>query len=156
MPPENQLPVPSELKKIISNLNKPHVLRNFKLTWPIFDKTFNDFCKIIGNDVPVTFDIGGKKHSDLPHWERFRGSKSMTLTEFLQNVEDDKFTDEWATYSYKDIQLWPNELKLAINFNELGFENAKDILFWLGTEGANTPCHYDTYGFNIVVQVFGR
>ncbi|XP_035892657.1 HSPB1-associated protein 1 isoform X2 [Anopheles stephensi] len=32
----------------------------------------------------------------------------------------------------------------------------EDITFWIGSKQAHTPCHYDTYGCNIVVQVFGR
>lgn len=153
---ENRSPEPSELRKILSSLNKPHILKNFKLNWPIFDKSFTEFCEIINNDEPVIFDIGEKKHADLPYWERFRRSKSLKFTEFLERAQNDGFHDEWATYSYKDIQLWPDELQQSINFNALGFEDTKDVLFWLGTAAANTPCHYDTYGFNIVVQVFGR
>ena len=26
----------------------------------------------------------------------------------------------------------------------------------LGTEGAYTPCHYDTYGFNLYTQISGH
>ncbi|KAM7541179.1 hypothetical protein Aperf_G00000029109 [Anoplocephala perfoliata] len=28
--------------------------------------------------------------------------------------------------------------------------------FWLGTDQSQTACHYDTYGINIVIQVFGK
>ncbi|XP_050079416.1 HSPB1-associated protein 1-like [Anopheles maculipalpis] len=45
----------------------------------------------------------------------------------------------------------------GINFERFGFpEVDEDITFWIGSAQAHTPCHYDTYGCNIVVQVFGR
>jgi len=28
--------------------------------------------------------------------------------------------------------------------------------FWLGSRGAYTVCHYDTYGCNLVAQIYGR
>ena len=27
---------------------------------------------------------------------------------------------------------------------------------WVGSEGANTQCHYDAYGYNLVCQVHGH
>lgn len=158
MPPVNPEPNAVELKQIIEDLKKPHVLRNLKLNWSIFRLTFEEFQRIIASDspAPILFDIGNKLHADLPFWERFRTAKAITPVEFFNKIESDEFVHKWATYSYKDINLWPEKLKSSINFNELGFENAEDVLFWLGTAGANTPCHYDTYGFNIVVQIFGR
>lgn len=29
-------------------------------------------------------------------------------------------------------------------------------VFWMGTTGAYTPCHFDTYGYNIVAQLYGQ
>ncbi|CAM9974356.1 unnamed protein product [Phaeothamnion confervicola] len=38
----------------------------------------------------------------------------------------------------------------------LGDKNESDSTFWLGTEGAHTPLHQDTYGVNLVAQLHGR
>lgn len=27
---------------------------------------------------------------------------------------------------------------------------------WIGSEGSNTPCHLDTYGCNLVAQIYGQ
>lgn len=31
-----------------------------------------------------------------------------------------------------------------------------DSTLWIGTNGAATPCHQDTYGYNLVAQLVGR
>ncbi|XP_065198767.1 HSPB1-associated protein 1-like, partial [Sycon ciliatum] len=36
-----------------------------------------------------------------------------------------------------------------------GRDGSKSV-FWMGTKGAYTPCHYDTYGYNVVTQLYGR
>ncbi|CAH1961837.1 unnamed protein product [Acanthoscelides obtectus] len=32
----------------------------------------------------------------------------------------------------------------------------EDSTIWIGSKGAHTPCHQDTYGFNLVHQIYGR
>ena len=32
----------------------------------------------------------------------------------------------------------------------------RESTLWIGTGGANTPCHQDTYGCNLVLPVQGR
>lgn len=46
----------------------------------------------------------------------------------------------------------------SMKWDMFGFpeRSAVQTTFWCGSEGAYTPCHYDTYGFNIVVQLYGR
>ena len=34
--------------------------------------------------------------------------------------------------------------------------NARDSTLWLGELGAHTPCHYDTYGYNLHAQLKGE
>ena len=45
----------------------------------------------------------------------------------------------------------------CIDWSAFGFEmrNASDSTLWLATRGAYTPCHYDSYGYNLVAQIFG-
>lgn len=143
------------LREKLSNLKSPHVLRNHRLPWPIFESNFENWCQVYDEHLKeeIRWDVGVKKHHDSPYWERYRTHETMTMQEFRQRAHND---DKWYTYSYKDIETWPEALREKVDFTALGFEEAKDILFWIGSRGANTPCHYDTYGFNIVVQVFGR
>ena len=65
----------------------------------------------------------------------------------------------YADYKYMS-QLCDDrpELMRAIDWSVLGFEGrgGADSTLWVGSEGADTPCHYDTYGCNLVAQLWGR
>lgn len=149
--------IPDSINQIVSSLKTPYILKNFPLLWPIHDADFKSWCKRFDQVInePFQFDVGSRKHADLPQWERFRSTETMTLSEFVDKAQGTEFDDKWASYSYKDINTWPEPLRKNIDFKKF-VVNAADILFWIGSKGSNTPCHYDTYGFNIVVQVFGR
>lgn len=146
------------LRQITLQSKTPIILKNVDLKWPIFKQTLREWCELFDKNLnnKVEFDIGAMEHYNCPYWERFRSTESMTLVEFLDSAYSGALTEKWATYSYQDIDSWPHEIRKDINFKSFGFENVENILFWIGSKGANTPCHYDTYGINIVVQVFGR
>ncbi len=50
------------------------------------------------------------------------------------------------------------DLLSAVDWNVFGFEGrgGKESTLWVGSEGACTPCHYDTYGCNLIGQLWGR
>lgn len=64
----------------------------------------------------------------------------------------------YADYKYMN-ELCCNHQTLveAIDWNVFGFEsrNGNQSTLWIGSEGACTPCHYDTYGCNLVAQLWG-
>lgn len=153
----HQMYDPKELKLIISELKIPHKLKNIKLNWKLFEMSLDEWGKSMDDHKkPVHFTVGESEHYDIPYWERFRSKELYSFNEILNESESDTLNGKWASHSYKDISLWPENVQKSINFNELGFDGVQDILFWFGTKGTNTPCHYDTYGFNIVVQIYGR
>ena len=45
----------------------------------------------------------------------------------------------------------------AVDWSVFGFEerDGQQSTLWVGSEGAYTPCHYDTYGCNLVAQLYG-
>ena len=45
-----------------------------------------------------------------------------------------------------------------VDWSSFGFtgRDGKDSTFWMGSRGAYTPCHYDTYGCNLVAQLYGK
>lgn len=55
----------------------------------------------------------------------------------------------------KDVFSDNPALLSSLKWNQLGFsgKDGNDSTIWLGTEGAHTVCHYDTYGYNVVLQV---
>lgn len=147
----------SDMKIAVSTVHEPYLLTNFKLDWKIFQLSFDEWCQQMDQHVnfqPVQFTSGTAKHCDLPYWEKLRTHELLSFSEFAKKSKEE--CGRWYSHSYRDIISWPNSLKSSISFAKFGFENTEDILFWLGSKGANTPCHYDTYGFNIVVQIFGH
>ena len=70
-------------------------------------------------------------------------------------------SEHWAYCDYKHMfQLFGGHPSLlsALDWSPLGFEGrgGEHSTIWIGSELAHTPCHYDTYGYNIVAQLFGR
>ena len=45
-----------------------------------------------------------------------------------------------------------------VDWSVFGFDgrDGTQSTYWLGSQGANTVCHYDTYGCNLVAQIYGR
>ena len=93
-----------------------------------------------------------------------------TINEFIQwttleDVEDEnKFkrfdaNKMWAYADYMYLKpLLENmniNLKEIIDWSKLGFnkEEGVDSSIWIGSKGAYTVCHQDSYGYNLVYQV---
>lgn len=148
---------PLKLREIILNTRKPLVLKDFQHNWTCFQGGLEEWCrnydKSIGN--PTNFERLSKNDSDEPQWERKRQLIQMTAIEFLK--EHSTECDYWSGLNYKRRHELPTECSKGIDFSCFGFTQAtEDCTMWLSSTGANTPCHYDTYGCNIVVQVYGR
>ena len=69
-------------------------------------------------------------------------------------------------YLHSDVTCfkWPNDSSTTslfwqgIDWSPFGFSGrgAEQSTLWLGTAGAHTLCHRDTYGLNLVTQLVGR
>lgn len=60
---------------------------------------------------------------------------------------------------YRNVDLrFVVRLSQDVKWAEFGFggRDGRESTLWIGTEGANTPCHQDAYGYNLVLQVQGR
>ena len=53
--------------------------------------------------------------------------------------------DSTLNYNVFDEVKWSN-----FGFSE---DEGQDMALWIGSTGAHTVCHYDTYGYNLVIQV---
>ena len=67
----------------------------------------------------------------------------------------------WVYADYKYMcQLCEDrpELIRAIDWGVLGFtgRGGAESTMWVGSQESCTPCHYDTYGCNLVAQLWGR
>ena len=51
-----------------------------------------------------------------------------------------------------------DSLQQVVNWGVLGFKDQgwRDSTLWVGSQGAFTPCHYDSYGLNLVAQLSGK
>ena len=69
--------------------------------------------------------------------------------------------DYWIYADYKYMVELCHDLPdvlSRVDWSMIGFEGrgGKDSTLWIGSEGANTPCHFDTYGCNFVAQLHGK
>ncbi|KAH8419033.1 hypothetical protein KR222_001404 [Zaprionus bogoriensis] len=152
----------SKLREIILNTRVPMVLNDFPIHWECFDGSLHTWCSHYdrdASDLPA-FETMGVADCATPQWERKRTEKKMSMQEFLQNYstppEDGGERVDWAAYQYVRANELPESCVKGIDFQSFGFaEHQNDYSVWLGSKNANTPCHYDTYGVNIVVQVYG-
>ena len=117
------------------------------------------------------------KVDDKPPGEHECFEKEMSFKQFLGIIVEDRERfasnrgtgDEWMYWAYNHFEEIFNtkdrkELKGLIHdicdFGMLFFEleDYKPIgkpALWLGTGQSSTPCHRDSYGFNLVAQCFG-
>ena len=65
----------------------------------------------------------------------------------------------YAAYKYmaevfKDLP----HLRCAVDWSKFGFpgRTGDDSTIWIGSEGASTPCHMDSYSCNLVAQICGQ
>lgn len=50
-----------------------------------------------------------------------------------------------------------SELINSVNWKRFGFDkNGSDSTIWIGSKGAHTNCHQDSYGCNLIAQIHGR
>ncbi|GMH37070.1 hypothetical protein BSKO_04943 [Bryopsis sp. KO-2023] len=68
---------------------------------------------------------------------------------------------EW--FGYIDYKYFPQLFDdgdaafASVRWQDLGINaDPKESVFWMGTPGAATPLHYDSYGSNVVLQVYGK
>lgn len=147
------------LRTFIESATEPHVIKNARLSWKCFSTSFIEWCHqydMETDGATQLFETVPVLHHNSPQFEMYRTQIGMRLSEFLATSESDN--DNIYTFSYKDLKECPDQCKEGVSFSDLGFpdEEVTDMTFWLGSKNAHTSCHYDTYGYNIVVQVFGR
>ncbi|KAF4531961.1 hypothetical protein B566_EDAN010208 [Ephemera danica] len=146
---------------ILEQLKEPTIFNDCIDDWPLLKWTLDEWSFKIG-DKPLPFRTGSKKYFNKPQWEGDCGCKNFTIKEFIAQLEDEKSVNEqWFYFDYKHMQEWFNEnptILKSFNWGSLGFpeRGGKDSTLWISSQGAHTPCHVDTYGCNLVAQIYGR
>lgn len=146
----------------------PLVAREVACTWPAVVKWSPDFLEKSIQGA-LTFRMG-RKHAYESHsqWESDANYVSANVTDFLSwcngnnSLSFKKFPwkDWWAYAAYLHMSNDPylSALQKDVPWDSIFpiLPNSNGSTFWLGTKQSHTGCHYDTYGINFVLQVFGK
>ncbi|XP_010878040.2 HSPB1-associated protein 1 homolog isoform X2 [Esox lucius] len=163
---------PEEIQRILGSLQSPAVFLNMTCDWPVLLWTVDYLSRCLAGKT-VRFRMGRRQHNNTPLFETQCSYVEAKLEEFLSWTEghtgaedvgsfsDYPLSQFWAYADYKYIALLLQDKPSMfedIVWSQFGFpgRNGRDSTLWIGTDGASTPCHLDTYGYNLVLQVQGR
>ncbi|XP_041663364.1 HSPB1-associated protein 1 homolog [Cheilinus undulatus] len=162
---------PEETQRILCHLQQPAVFMNMTSDWPVLHWTAEHLSKCLG-DKHIRFRLGKKDKTKTPLFETQCSYVEAKLEHFLNwtqgctGAEAGLFcnypvSEYWAYADYKYIaMLFQDQPSMFqdVKWSDFGFEgrNGGESTLWIGTKGANTPCHLDSYGCNLVLQVQGR
>ncbi|XP_076762432.1 HSPB1 associated protein 1 isoform X2 [Xylocopa sonorina] len=95
-----------------------------------------------------------------PQWEVNCPTISMTLSEFIESADHHESDKKWYYFDYKYMQEWfkdKPEILNSVNWKRFGIDKTgDDSTLWIGSKGAHTNCHQDSYGCNLIAQIKGR
>ncbi|KAH0947072.1 hypothetical protein HN011_008095 [Eciton burchellii] len=162
------------LKNNLSTFEVPVLFKNMlqksdgSYEWKLLQWDIHDFMDIFG-EKQLSFRIGDHNKrtctiqqdqcSIQPPIETIQ----LTFRQFINKTYESK-DDKWFYCDYKHmIELFSDKPEIIESFNWLKFgidesigKNGLHSTIWIGSKGAHTDCHWDTYGYNLVAQVFGR
>ncbi|XP_050460442.1 HSPB1-associated protein 1 [Cataglyphis hispanica] len=169
---DHSLPSVEILKCALPKLQKPILFRNMLRNsddlyeWKLLNWSFSDLVEKFG-DKQLPFRVG--VYNKCTHHRRRISSPTklckLTLREFFIATGDTtkEGYDKWLYCDYKHIKEFSDKPEIIEAFNWLKFgideEFGKNGLYstiWIGSKGAHTDCHWDTYGYNLVAQIHGR
>ncbi|XP_058277384.1 HSPB1-associated protein 1 isoform X3 [Hirundo rustica] len=171
-PGENVKPfTPEKTKEIVMSLQQPAVFCNMVGDWPALRWNVKYLSAVLEGKT-IQFRLGLKTVDLVPQFETSCSYVEATLKEFLAwscgqpsclsgpfSCYD--YSKYWAYADYKYIaRIFEDkpEIFQDVRWSDFGFpgRSGKESTLWIGSEGANTPCHLDSYGCNLVLQVQGR
>ncbi|CAH1162729.1 unnamed protein product [Phaedon cochleariae] len=129
------------------------------LNWALLNWSLDDW-KTVLSDEKMLFRSGVLQKTAEPQWERTTESFDENFEFFLKHSQQGGHP-KWLYFDYKymkDCSHNLDKLRNEINWKSLGLADvgADDSTIWIGSKGAHTPCHMDTYGYNVVCQLYGR
>ncbi|KAM4626161.1 HSPB1-associated protein 1 [Discoglossus pictus] len=164
---------PPQAKDIILSLDRPSVFLNMVCDWPaLLWKVSYLSCAL--EEEPLRFRIGQKRLDTAvdPQFETHCDYVEATLNQFDDWVSGLSLEDSGPFSQYDNSEYWAyadykylaevfkdrTEMLQDVVWADFGFpgRDGQESTIWIGSSGANTPCHLDTYGCNLVLQVEGR
>merc|ERR1719369_212166 len=149
-----------EHSKVCSAVYPTPILYKNQLNWEPQQWREEQWVEAV-NQKTVTVRVGSKNpRFTHPHWERYSKVIQMDTKDLFsaKTLHSTIPTDSWVYYDYKYMTsiLHPPYLPL-FSWSKFGYpgRDGCNSTPWVGSEGAHTPCHQDTYGENLVGQVVG-
>ncbi|XP_068102313.1 HSPB1-associated protein 1 isoform X2 [Hyperolius riggenbachi] len=158
-------------REIVLNLNRPAVFLGMANDWPASRWNVPHLCDLL-QDKSLRFRIGRREMSTEPQFEtqcdyidgtigQFRAWVSGGPPEDCGPFSPFSRAEFWAYADYKYLALlFEDEPQILqdVLWEDFGFpgRGGQESTLWVGSRGANTPCHIDSYGCNLVLQVEGR
>ncbi|NXY84856.1 HBAP1 protein, partial [Alcedo cyanopectus] len=162
---------PEKTKEIVMSLQHPAVFCEMVGDWPALHWDVSHLSALLGGKR-IQFRLGLKTLDLAPQFETRCSYVKATLEEFLAwscgqppclsgPFSSYEYSKYWAYADYKYIaRIFEDkpEVFQDVRWADFGFpgRDGKESTLWIGSEGANTPCHLDSYGCNLVVQIQGR
>ncbi|XP_046902030.1 HSPB1-associated protein 1 homolog isoform X1 [Hypomesus transpacificus] len=162
---------PKEVRRILDSLSRPAVFLHMTHDWPVLHWTANHLSDCL-DQKNIRFRLGEKQATHTPLFETQCSYVEASLDQFLcwtskgTGTEVGLFSgyplsEYWAYADYKYIaMLFQDQPSMFedVVWSDFGYPGraGRESTLWIGTGGANTPCHQDTYGCNLVLQVQGR
>nr|XP_030714208.1 HSPB1-associated protein 1 isoform X3 [Globicephala melas] len=161
---------PEKAKEIIMSLQQPAIFCNMVFDWPAQHWTAKHLSEVL-QGKQIRFRMGTKRTDTAPQFETTCSYVEATLEEFLTwncdrssisgSFRDYDHSKFWAYADYKYfVSLFEDKTDIFqdVMWSDFGFpgRNGQESTLWIGSMGAHTPCHLDTYGCNLVFQVQGR
>ncbi|XP_066488498.1 HSPB1-associated protein 1 isoform X2 [Tiliqua scincoides] len=153
------------------SLQNPAVFCDMAFDWPALRWNATYLAELLAGKK-IRFRMGTKGVGTAPLFETECSYLEATLEEFLAwnggqpSCSCGPFSGYdlckyWAYADYKYIakvfEDKPDNFQ-DIRWSDFGFpgRNGRESTLWIGSAGASTPCHLDSYGCNLVLQVQGR
>lgn len=161
---------PEKAKEIVMSLQQPAIFCNMVFDWPARHWTAKHLSEVL-HGKQIRFRMGMKSTDTVPQFETTCSYVEATIEEFLAwncdhsgisgPFRDYDHSEFWAYADYKYfVSLFEDKTDIFqdVIWSDFGFpgRNGRESTLWIGSLGAHTPCHLDSYGCNLVFQVQGR
>ncbi|XP_040296803.1 HSPB1-associated protein 1 isoform X2 [Bufo bufo] len=162
---------PQEARDAILGAARPAVFLRMTDGWRAARWTLTRLCDLL-KEQTLRFRIGRRKVDTEPQFETRCDYVDGTMRQFRDWLSGNSAeasgpfsrfdrAESWAYADYKYLALLCKdqpEMLQEVSWADFGFpgRGGRDSTLWVGSRGANTPCHIDSYGCNLVLQVQGR
>ncbi|XP_072274013.1 HSPB1-associated protein 1 [Pyxicephalus adspersus] len=160
-----------EAGDIVLGLDPPAVFLGMAQDWPAAHWDVARLSELL-QDKSLRFRIGRRRMDAEPQYETHCEYIDGTIRQFRSWVCGESLelcgpfsqfdrVEFWAYADYKYLALLFEdrpEILQDVLWEDFGFpgRGGRESTLWVGSRGANTPCHIDSYGCNLVLQVEGR